>query len=198
MFRQCRRILEESIAVQEQLPSEEFARLLATDEYRVYAFQANGEAGGVAVIYLSVRTPFVLLDYMAIRYDRRGRGLGATLFAAVVDIARAERPEALWLVFEVDDDREGSRERRSLNRRRIAFYRRCGAHLLENVPYRFPASSTGPVAMRLMAYPLRFGATITAAYLQEVITDTFRTIHPGNDDLMRWIVERVPPDPSLE
>jgi len=188
-------IIADSFPAAERLPIQRLARLLAGDDYRLYSLTASGDVTAVALLYLSVARPFALLDYMAVRADLRGKGNGSTLFREVVNTLRGERPLAEWLLLEVDDDREGSEEQRGANSRRIQFYRRLGARLLANVPYRFPSPSGVDVPMRLMAYGLREEAMPSPQALGSAVEDMFAQIHARNesDPLLRWILANLPP-----
>lgn len=193
-------ILTQSIPGEEQLPTHHLAKLLAGDDYRLYAYHSNAEVYACALVYLPAGNDFAWLDYMAVRSDMRDRGIGSKLFQGVVSVARGERLAAEWLLLEVDDDRDDSEEMRQTNRMRIRFYRRVGAQLLSNVPYRFP-SPTGPsVPMRLMAYQLRQGAELSPQYVRRVIASVFSDIHRRDmsDPLLAWILNHAPSTLVLE
>jgi GNAT superfamily N-acetyltransferase len=193
-------ILVQSIPAEEQLPSHHLTELLTEDDYRLYAYHSSGDVYGFALVYLPAGKDFAWLDYMAVRNDRRGRGVGSKLFQEVVHVASAERPNAKWLLLEVDDDREGPEELRQTNRLRIQFYRRLGAHLLSNVPYRFPSPTGRRVPMRLMAYSLRPGADLSPQYVLRVVEGIFAGIHGrgGSDPLLGWIASQAPSNLILE
>lgn len=200
LFRPCSEVLRESIPSSEQLSDQRLTQLLARDDYRMYALVLNGAVAATAILYLARAEDFVLLDYMAVRADLRNRGLGSMLFQEVAKTASRERPAASFLFFEVDDDRGGSDAARSINRRRIEFYRRLGAKLLVNADYVFPSSTGAGVPMRLMVYRLRPETELLQESVGRAVENIFREVHGrGKDDtLLRSIVEHLPSRLILE
>jgi GNAT superfamily N-acetyltransferase len=193
-FESALAILIEGIPASEHLPKRRLAELFAGGDYCLYSLLTDGQVAGAAILYLPPHQAFVLLDYMAIRSDARGLGIGSLLFRNLIDEARSERPQAHWFLLEVDDDREGPEELRLLNRRRISFYQRLGAKLLTNFPYRFPSPSGAEVPMRLMVVPLREASTPSSQDVLTAIGHIFKNIHKreGRDPLLQWIEEEAP------
>lgn len=191
-FDLCLLILEQSISADARLPRSRLMGLLSGNGYRLYALglrkELGNEVAGAALLYFSADLPFVLLDYIAIDAERRNQGLGSAFFRALVELISREKPGADWLILEVDDDREGPEESRATSRRRMEFYRRLGARLLANLPYRFPCADGNFLPMRLMAHRLRLGAALSVADISAAIEDTFLHIHGRNsgDELLGW------------
>ena len=194
LFELCLGVLEQSIAANEQLSRSRLRKLLSGDDYRLYALRGRNEVAGAASLYFSSSTPFVVLDYLAIHPERRNQGLGSVFFRELTDAVRRENPEANWLILEVDDEGEKLDGKYVENRRRIEFYRRLGAQLLANVPYRFPSPSGVAVPMRLMVYRLQAGATLSASDLRAAIEDSFRQVHGrrDEDELLVWFRAHMP------
>lgn len=174
-------ILRDSIAGEVQLPEQRLLELLDAGDYRLFALNVGGEILGAALLYFAPKLHFAWLDYMAVAPHQRGQGLGSSLFRAIVDVAWQHHAE--WLLLEVDDDHARDQ---AIQRKRIEFYRRLGARLLLNVPYRFPSAFGEPVPMQLMACPLVPGAELPAEYLDSVVTKIFLKIHGrgGSDPLL--------------
>ena len=193
-------LLEQSMSAEARLPHARMMKLLSGNDYRLYILRLRDQVVGVALLYFSTALPFVLLDYFAIHAERRSRGLGSTFFQGLVELIRRQKPGADWLILEVDDDRKGPDQERAAGRRRIEFYRRLGAHLLVNVPYRFPSHHGRPVPMRLMAYRLRAEAILSPADLGADIKDSFAHVHgrAGDDELLRWFNAHKPASLDLE
>ena len=94
-----------------------------------------------------------LLWYLATRSEQRGQGLGAILYADILQRLRADG--ATILLYEVEIPalaREESAQQGELAARRINWYRRQGAAVLEGVQY-FQEVDTpvAPVEMHIMA-----------------------------------------------
>lgn len=187
-------ILHEAIVPEARLPEQRFKDLLAAGNYRLFAYAEGEDVQGVALVYFSEELHFAWLDYFAIRSDLRGRGRGSALFREIVRVAKAERPVPDWLLFEVDDDYEGDAERETECKRRVQFYRRLGARVLENVAYKFPSTFAEPIQMRLMAYALHREAKLTPAYLKNAVQEIFLNIHGRGegDKLLRWFEHALP------
>jgi hypothetical protein len=76
------------------------------------------------------------------------------------------------VILEVDPDDEGTPEERQLHSRRIRFYRRVGAKMVDCAPhYRAPnLASAGTVNLRLMWIPLNDSADVpTGPQLRDVL-----------------------------
>ena len=166
LFELCLGILRESIPPSEQLGDRRLKKLLARDDYRIYALLLNETVAATAILYLPKTSRFVLLDYMGVRLDLRGRGVGSTLFRELVKITSRERPAAGYLIFEVDDDREDFSHADSVNHRRIDFYHRLGAQLLSNANYFFPKPNRARSPDAFDGLPIAFGNKADAKYRQ--------------------------------
>lgn len=187
-------ILRDAIAPEAQLPRERFDSLLAAGKYRLLAYVDGEDVQGVALVYFADELRFAWLDYFAIRSDLRARGLGTNLLREIVHTVSEQSAKPDWLLFEVDDDYEGDAQREANCKRRVEFYRRLGARVLQNVPYKFPSAFGEPIRMRLMAYEIRSGAMLTADHLKNAVRAVFLNIHGrGSDDsLLRWFEQNLP------
>ena len=193
-FEQCTAILREAISPETQLPPERLRNLLAGGRYQCFSYPSAGDVLGAALVYFPESLSLVWLDYFAIRSDLRGRGLGSDLFREIARLSSEQSPLLEWLLFEVDDGRDGDSERQAMSERRIAFYQRLGARLLKNVSYKFPSSFGEPVPMRLMAYPLQQDATLSPGMLRRAVADVFVHIHgrSADDPLLQWFSAALP------
>ncbi len=190
----CLEILRASIPPAEQLGEKRLRTLLGRDDYRMYALVEGANPVATSILYLPRSELFAFLDYMAVRSELRGRGLGSLLFRELVTIASTEKPDAGYLIFEVDDERKDSAGRYSVNRRRIEFYRRLGARMLSNVEYLFPSPDGPGVPMRLMVYRLQAKNELSQQNLRAALENLFQEIHgrKKDDSLLRLIVDNLP------
>jgi GNAT superfamily N-acetyltransferase len=95
-----------------------------------------------------------MLWYLAVSERLRGHGAGSNLYLEILNRVRNEFPSAAGLVFEVErPDQAQTAELGALAERRIRFYQRNGALLLEGVHYVQCTGWQPEVAMHLMVHP---------------------------------------------
>src|SRR5690606_36980481 len=126
----------------------------APDSHLWAAVDEDGTLVGMARYDVDREAEAVCLWYLAVRPGERGRGLGARIYGEVVHRARDARLRAL--VFEVELPEEAqSPEERDFALRRIGFYRRQGARLLEGIHYTQSVGDHQPeIPMHVMVHPL--------------------------------------------
>jgi hypothetical protein len=111
----------------------------------------NGVVGfAYAEVYGSQHTAYLM--YLAIRGDRRGQGLGAVVYQQVRE-ELFNRKYCDVLLFEVEKPEIMLRESPDASRtaqRRICWYERQGARLLEGIHYVQSVGWQPPLEMRLM------------------------------------------------
>jgi ribosomal protein S18 acetylase RimI-like enzyme len=95
------------------------------------------------------------LMYLAVVPERRGQGIGGAFYRELLRrLAEEGRPlRALVLEVERPDHAVPGEGRRDAERR-IDFYRRLGARLLEGIEYLQQVPGHAPVPMHLMVHPL--------------------------------------------
>lgn len=139
-------IYEEALPARERKTVAQLAHDLTRPATRLLMLEDADAVIGFALVH--VGAGFALLEYMAIRRDRRSAGLGARLFAEATALA-GDAP----LLIEVDSPRERAARDLSIRLRRIDFYRRCGCRTVRGLDYVLPLPGEGaPPLMDLMAY----------------------------------------------
>jgi GNAT superfamily N-acetyltransferase len=190
LARQALELYEVSFPVEERVPLEAVqedirnqARGANSEEFlnRYMAAVRDGSTVGLSM-YGYYRDPrLAFLYYMAIQPELRGKGLGAWLLnettARLTQDARAlHGPPARGLCWEVErPDESDDPEERLLRERRINFYKRNGAILLDGIDFTAPPISEGlpPVTYYLMFKPVPDEAvTIDPDLLQAVVDAT--------------------------
>jgi ribosomal protein S18 acetylase RimI-like enzyme len=150
-----RPIYETSFPPAERESYASLAGNVAEGRYRLFVARQAGEPVGMAIVYPLPEVAAVYLPYMAIASLARSRGIGGRLFDFVAgELAAAGG--ATGLIFEVEAEADSPADEVEIRRRRIAFYQRHGASIIECAPhYRAPdLSGPGLVRFTLMWRPL--------------------------------------------
>ena len=108
----------------------------SNDDYRLFVSTAAGRVNGFMLVY--VLDTFLLLDYMAVRKDARGSGIGS----AMLGYLRKSHNVPIILEVELPVDKA--------SKRRVAFYRRHGARIMTD-KYVLPSYVGENETMLLMA-----------------------------------------------
>ena len=141
------------------------------DEQLLVLHDGDGSRIGLTLIRHLGDTGIAFVRYLAIDADRRGRGLGALLVTLLRDRLREDGVGVLLLDVEVPLG-----EHAEDDRRRIAFYLRCGLDLLDVPGYAPPDhGETGEVVpLVLMGEVLDGGPTLAGDRLLEAANAVLR------------------------
>lgn len=122
---------------------------------------------GLALVRRLGDTGMAFVRYLAVDPARRGQGLGAALVSSLRGLLRAEGVAALLLDVEKPVGAHAEEDRR-----RIAFYERCGLSLLDVPDYAPPEhGETGEIVpLILMGEVLDGGAPLEGSRLDEAVT----------------------------
>jgi ribosomal protein S18 acetylase RimI-like enzyme len=162
-----------------------------------YLAADGDELQGLAAVLPLHGCPAVFLEYLAVAPAARNAGIGARILGYLRELTGTARPGTEGVIFEVDrpEDATDSAER-DLRERRIGFYQRNGAAVLEaGRNYRAPASEGGgTLAYLLMWLPVAPGALPPAgARLKAYVTAMFTQSYELSEDtaLVHELVARV-------
>ena len=156
----------------------------------LFLAEARCQIIGYATILPWVTADAHLLEYLAIARDCRGLNFGAQLLEHVADTMRAlGKADGIFLEVESDDVDTATDAERYLRKRRIAFYTRNGAAIVDCAPrYRVPSLVGGdPLKMKIMWLPLRESAAPPhGQQLRECIIGSFTLDYglPADDPLL--------------
>ncbi len=166
-------------------PYSTMKRLLRKNEYGVYRAYSNGEPVGYFSVF-STGGNVILLDYFAVEYGIRSRGIGSELFRAFAQIISKDYPNANAAVIECEAPYAAENpDEKKLRERRIGFYLKNGAVMTEHYWRAFG------VEYNLLALPIEgaditpidFGSEIHNLYLSSF--GRLFTIHAKNK-LKHW------------
>jgi len=121
--------------------------------YRAVLLVAEGAVGrvdGFALLLHFAEARFVFLDFIAVRPDLQGSGLGGALYEAAREYGQRCGAHGLYLEIEPDDpgaapDAETARE----NRARLRFYEQHGVRVIEGTDYSLPVGEPPTTALLL-------------------------------------------------
>lgn len=189
---QVRAVYEQSFPPSQRC---DFSRLLAAvcDGARwLFMAKAGDRVLGFAVTLPLPEANAHMLEYMAVAKSYRGQGIGAKLFSAVRDAVRSTGGAA-GVILEVEPDDQGTKAQKEARRRRIRFYCRNGAHIVECAPrYRAPdMSRRRALRMKLMWLPLQgSGATLSGGPLRDCVRAIYVRSYEraGNDPLLTAVL----------
>jgi GNAT superfamily N-acetyltransferase len=126
----------------------------ANHDHLLAAVDENNRFLGLMHFLTVPETQGACLWYLGVRPDLHSQGLGSRMFHELCQTLRAGHVQAL--LFEVEmPERVETPLQRDLALRRIAFYRRQGAFLLQGIEYwQDVGAHQSPIPMHLMVCPL--------------------------------------------
>lgn len=184
-FREAMQIYRAEFPSRSRLPLSRIRALLTTGRYHLFIGRDAAQVLAMALLWVSPRPTFVHLDYLAVRQESKGQGIGTALYRWLLAHLQDLSPRAQLLTLEVESAL-------------IDFYRRSQTRVLEQVPYVFPGRE-GPVPMQLMVYDRRRRTTFSRSTVQALIRALYHGIHnrPAKDTLLQAVLSRVPHQISL-
>jgi ribosomal protein S18 acetylase RimI-like enzyme len=153
-FAQVEGIYLEAFPPAERVDFRDLLAAVTEGSRTLFAAQEEGQVLAFAITTTLPGTGIHCLEYFAVCRGLRGQGVGSRLLRAVLrNLATSDVVSGL--ILEVESEETASERDREIRRSRIAFYRRNGAYLIDEVE-RFLApdlSGTGTIDMRLMWLP---------------------------------------------
>ncbi len=176
----------------------EFGELLASihrGTRALYTIKTGGTLAGFAVTLSLLRTDVCFLEYLAVRGDSRGRGLGTLLLQSLLHSQRKSR-RISRIILEVESEVHGTDTEKVQRLRRIRFYERNGARFVQCAPsYRSPDGTyQHGMPMRLMWIPLTISQTaITGELLRTCIIGIYAQSYNllPEDPLLKAVLEEI-------
>lgn len=138
----------------ERKPLSAMEKLMAAGRYEALGLYDGEELAAYALLWQTVDGRAVLLDYLGVPRDRRGQGWGSRMLAQL----RRIYGERAAILAEVEAPEAEEPGERSLQERRLDFYRRAGFRYagfdsrLFGVHYRLLAAGAGEEPELLAAY----------------------------------------------
>lgn len=129
----------------------------------LFAAMRDDDLIGMAVSVPRIASDFYLLEYLAVAQAARGEGTGGILLAHVVATLRA-LGNVNGMILKVESDETGTSDERRLRERRIEFYQRVGARVIECAPYYRVPLADRPGTLRMKLLWLAIGKNVPAPH----------------------------------
>lgn len=179
-----------SFPANERHPLDVVQRRVQSGQSRLFIATMAGEPIGMALLWDFDGIPFVLLDYLAMREDCRGRGLGSDFFRFLSDEIQETGKQ---VVIEVEHPSFGNNRAQRI--RRIRFYLDNGAGILRDVPYWLPPlDGTTPTEMLLLISPADEHRVYSQDDVHMLISRLYAELYgrDENDPLLNSFIHALP------
>ncbi|HXX96041.1 MAG TPA: GNAT family N-acetyltransferase [Candidatus Bathyarchaeia archaeon] len=157
-FKQSREIYKSSFPLNETRSSEKVVELLENDkDYHLFSYLYDNSVVGISLMYIFRSLSVGLLDYMAVIPNHQGKGIGMELFKFSLEQFSSVTCNGIGLLMEIQREDVPDPLESNLRKRRVRFYAKNGARVLDGVNYLLPPIHAGMMAeeMYLMIRPLR-------------------------------------------
>ncbi|MBN1309847.1 MAG: GNAT family N-acetyltransferase [Anaerolineae bacterium] len=166
-----KRVYEASFPPSEQVDFAGFIENIRRGTEQLFVAWMAGRPVGFALTMRLVGVDAYLMGYIAVDERARNRGIGGKLLVFLTSVL-AGSGDASGIIFEAEAVDYGRPEERALRKRRIDFYKRHGASLIECAPnYRGPdLSGPGEVHYALMWIPFAENKEVpTGQHLRDLV-----------------------------
>ena len=189
-FKQAMLIYDEAFPSNEKHPIDLIQNRIINGHSKLYVGIIDGEVVCMSLIWNFNDLEFVLLDYMAVSSNYRNNNLGSQLFQFLSNRVRKLNK---YMIIEVENYLFGSN---TLERkRRINFYFKNGAYILEDFNYLLPSlDGTYPTEMILMVSPKYKEDILKGEQIKELVIRLYVDLYEKNtsDKLLNTIINRTP------
>ncbi len=190
-------IYEDAFPPAEREPIECLTHLEVETKRLLFVVRDENDILGFASVRCFNDRSLLFLDYFAIAREARNTGIGGEVLGLIAAALRRFRA-AKALIWEVESPADASGEAQRLRERRIAFYLRNGARLVEDHGvYRMPDvfQRTKSIPMRLMWLPLQPGNALPhGANLPRLFELIYWNVYNRSrrDPMLRSLIQQLP------
>lgn len=189
-FAKAINIYIESFPANERQPLSIVKKRIIEAKSNLFVGILNNEVICMALIWNFTTLEFALLDYMAVDKKYRNKKFGTDLFTFLSDKINSYNK---YMIIEVENHLFGfNTEQR---KKRINFYIRNGAYILNDIPYMLPSlNDTLPTEMILMMSPKYNKISINKLEIQKLIIQLYKELYgkTENDNLLNSILKKIP------
>lgn len=183
-------IYQESFPPSEQQPLYKISERIAAGKSQLFVGIIDEEVISMALLWDFKKTNFTLLDYLAVSEKHRNNHFGSEFFNFIVDKVKSNHK---FLLLEVENYFFG--DNREQRKKRINFYLKNGAYLLDNVPYILPSIDKSlPLEALLMIAPKYKSLHLKKSEIENLIKCLYLEIYEKseNDALLVSVLEEIP------
>jgi ribosomal protein S18 acetylase RimI-like enzyme len=155
----------------------------------LYVAETKDQFVGFALLHDLTVVPFVLLDYLAVEEDLRGKGYGSELLHFVR--TKCWQQDAFLLVEAENPDFGGNQIDRI---RRIHFYQRNGGCLIPKINYLLPPlDNTLPTEMKLIVFSQKNCLELSKDQLTKLLGALYEQLYKRGDEdvFFRLILQSI-------
>ena len=138
----------------------------------------EGKVITICLLFNLSDSEFILLDYMAVSNEFRGKGIGGKFLRYLTKLLKKINK---YLVLEVENPEHG--DNKEQRKSRIEFYKKNGAVKLKDVRYILPAlDGKSPTEMNLMVLPEYHDITMKKETVRKLILELYKEVYGREED----------------
>ncbi|HLO45154.1 MAG TPA: GNAT family N-acetyltransferase [Leadbetterella sp.] len=183
------KIYETSFPANEQQTLETLKIRLKEKKEVLFTAKIKNEVVGIGFLFDLLGSDFLLLDYLAVKENHRGKQIGERLFEFLKQYSKSQNKH---LLMEVDDPEYG--EDKPSRIKRIVFYQKNGALWLKDVKYILPAlDGTSITEQILMTVPNGLKNEFSGEEIQRLVKVLYSELYgiKGEDKNLSKIMESI-------
>jgi GNAT superfamily N-acetyltransferase len=195
LFEQALVLYTESFPPNERHPLSVIKERIESGSSKLYVGILSGKVACMALIWHFKTVNFILLDYIAVGANYRSLKIGSVFLAFLIKEGIAD---GKTMVFEVEHPDFG--ENREDRLRRISFYLKNGAYIIDDFVYLLPPlDGSHPTEMLLMLYPAQPVDSLTPQSLRALVVSLYKELYgrSENDPLLLSFINNIPTSINL-
>ncbi len=163
--------------------------------YHLYAAVDSDSVVGISLIYNFEKLGVGFLDYLAVDATRQSNGIGSNLIKYSMKKMGEQMNDPLGLLFETANPDFEDPSEIPLCRRRLNFYKRNGAKILDGVDYMLPPqnkeSELWPVHIMMIPVDAKYG--LSKPFVLKMIKSVYSGIYNyDNEQLIKETADKMP------
>lgn len=185
----CLELYHEAFPSNERHPDEVILQRITSGSSILYVAETKDQFVGFALLHDLTVVPFVLLDYLAVQRDLRGKGYGSEMLRFVREKCWQQDT---FLLVEAEEPEFGENQNDRL--RRIHFYQRNGGCLIPKINYLLPPlDNTFPTEMKLIVFSQANHLELCKDRLIELVGALYEQLYKrGKEDVyFRLILQSI-------